>query len=52
MIRLTVRATDDSVAPILLKYMQERLSSGMSEMRVQRPTHEGISEAFGNVMVK
>lgn len=29
MIRLTVRATDDTVAPILLKMIKDRLSRGI-----------------------
>ncbi|KAH7321071.1 adaptin N terminal region-domain-containing protein [Stachybotrys elegans] len=52
MIRLTVRATDDSVPSILLKLMQERLSQGVSNvLESVTPSVEQISEAFGNVMV-
>jgi AP-2 complex subunit alpha len=53
MLRLTIRATDDTVAPILLKLMQERLAPGVSTIAEQRdgPSHEEISDAFGNVMV-
>ncbi|KAF4123875.1 AP-2 complex subunit alpha [Geosmithia morbida] len=53
MIRLTIRATGDTVAPILLKTMQDSLSLGVSKI----PEYEGprsraeISEAFANVMV-
>ncbi|KAB5583727.1 adaptin N terminal region-domain-containing protein [Coniochaeta sp. 2T2.1] len=54
MIRLTVRATDESVPPVLLKLMVERLSAGNSTMAEKHaaPTAREISEAFGNVMVK
>jgi len=54
MIRLTVRATDESVPPVLLKLMVERLSAGNSTMAARNaaPTPREISEAFGNVMVK
>ena len=52
MIRLTIRATDDSVAPILSKLMHERLAAGMSDVHQRRdPTEEEISQAFENVMV-
>jgi AP-2 complex subunit alpha len=50
MIRLTIRATDDSVPQLLLKLMQDRLSEGMSN-RVEQPTRQDISDAFGSVMV-
>ncbi len=53
MIRLTIRATDDSVPPILIKLMEERLAIGVSTVpeEVQGPTRREISEAFGNVLV-
>lgn len=53
MIRLTIRATDESVPTILLKLMQERLSAGVSTMpeRHEQPTRQDISDAFGSVMV-
>jgi AP-2 complex subunit alpha len=53
MIRLTIRATDESVPPVLLKLMEERLSLGMSMTSIvgHPPTRAEISEAFGNVMV-
>ncbi|KJZ75085.1 hypothetical protein HIM_05571 [Hirsutella minnesotensis 3608] len=53
MIRLTVRATDDSVPSVLIKLMQQRLALGKSPPPEQRkaPTREEISNAFGNVMV-
>lgn len=54
MIRLTVRATDESVPPVLLKLMVERLSAGNSTKAEKHaaPTPREISEAFGNVMVQ
>jgi AP-2 complex subunit alpha len=54
MIRLTVRATDESVPPVLLKLMVDKLSAGNSTMAEKHaaPTALEISEAFGNVMVK
>lgn len=51
MIRLTIRATEDTVAPILLKLLQDRLSAGISTAPEPSPSHEQISDAFGNVMV-
>ncbi|KAL9480663.1 hypothetical protein ACSS6W_005449 [Trichoderma asperelloides] len=53
MIRLTVRATDESVPRILVKLMQERLSVGVSILldRPEPPTRQDISDAFGSVMV-
>jgi AP-2 complex subunit alpha len=53
MIRLTIRATDESVPPILIKIMQERLELGMSTVPevIEPPTRREISEAFGNVLV-
>ncbi|KAL7897892.1 Adaptor protein complex AP-2 alpha subunit [Trichoderma sp. SZMC 28014] len=53
MIRLTVRATDESVPRILVKLMQERLCVGVSTApeRHDAPTRQDISDAFGSVMV-
>ena len=54
MVRLTIRATDETVPPVLFKLMEERLSAGQSNAlpdRYQGPTRSEISEAFGNVMV-
>ncbi len=52
-IRLTVRATDDSVPAILLKLMQDHLSMGVfaGSALPEPPTRQEISDAFGNVMV-
>jgi AP-2 complex subunit alpha len=53
MVRLTIRATDETVPPVLFKLMEERLGVGMSTAveKYQPPTHAEISDAFGNVMV-
>jgi len=53
MIRLTIRATDESVPSVLLKLMEERLTAGAS-MRPERPdlSRRDISDAFANVMVE
>jgi AP-2 complex subunit alpha len=57
MIRLTVRATDESVPAVLIKLMEERLAAGESSLQELAETKGGtpsrveISEAFGNVMV-
>ena len=55
MVRLTIRATDEAVPPVLFKLMEERLSAGQSNAppeRYQGPSRSDISEAFGNVMVE
>ncbi|KAL2116412.1 hypothetical protein VTJ04DRAFT_8580 [Mycothermus thermophilus] len=53
MLRLTIRATDESVPPILLKLMQTQLERGVSTVqeRPPPPTVSEISDAFRNVMV-
>ncbi|KAK8038850.1 hypothetical protein PG993_007261 [Apiospora rasikravindrae] len=53
MIRLTIRATDESVPPVMLKLMEERLATGVSivpELH-EGPTKQDISDMFSNVMV-
>ncbi|KAK7980982.1 cytochrome P450 [Apiospora arundinis] len=53
MIRLTIRATDESVPPVMLKMMEERLATGTSivpELH-EGPTKQDISDMFSNVMV-
>lgn len=54
MIRLTIRATDESVPPVLIKIMEERLQTGISTAPEvhEAPTRREISEAFGNVLVE
>ena len=53
MVRLTIRATDESVPPVLLKLMEERLAAGASTVPELKegPTRDEISQSFGNVMV-
>lgn len=53
MLRVTIRATDESVPQILLKLLQDNLSAGISTNQPlpSPPTHEDISNAFGSVMV-
>lgn len=54
MVRLTIRATDDSVPRVLIKLMEERLAVGIStqpEMLLP-PTRREISDAFGNILVE
>lgn len=54
MIRLTIRATDDSVPSILIKLMEDRLAIGASTVPEvhEVPTKKDMKEAFGNIMVK
>jgi len=54
MVRLTIRATDESVPPVLAKIMEERLGVGVStQPEVQEPLGmREISGAFGNVLVE
>ncbi|KAI0843377.1 Adaptor protein complex AP-2 alpha subunit [Hypoxylon sp. FL0890] len=54
MVRLTIRATDESVPPVLLKLMEERISKGIStapEVR-EAPSRQEISDTFSNIMVQ
>lgn len=53
MLRLTIRATDESVPPVLLKLMAERLAVGVPTRPPlqEGPTRREISDAFSNVMV-
>ena len=53
MVRLTIRATDESVPPVLIKLMEERLAVGVSTQpeAFEAPTRREISDAFGNVLV-
>jgi AP-2 complex subunit alpha len=52
-VRLTIRATDESVSPILINLMKERLAIGVSTApeTTEAPTYRDISDAFGNVLV-
>lgn len=53
MVRLTIRATDESVPAVLLKLMEQRISAGVSKapMGQEGPTRQGITDAFSNVLV-
>lgn len=54
MLRLTIRATDESVPSILLKTMEERLAVGVSKEPepYNAPTYREISNTFSSVMVE
>jgi len=54
MVRLTIRATDDTLPPVLLKMMEERLAIGVSirPEKYESPTASDISDSFRNVMVR
>ena len=51
MIRVTIRATDEHVPPVLLKHMQERLAMGSPVRPNSPPSREQASDSFANVMV-
>jgi AP-2 complex subunit alpha len=53
MLRLTLRATDESVPPVLIKMMEDRLAVGVSTQPevIEAPTRREISDAFSNVLV-
>ncbi|KAL1892552.1 hypothetical protein Cpir12675_004480 [Ceratocystis pirilliformis] len=55
-VRLTIRATDETVPPILLKLMEDRIAEGLPATMDMGgihsgPTRQEISDVFGNVMV-
>jgi len=54
MVRLTIRATDESVPAVLIKLMEERLAVGVStEPEVfEAPSRREISDAFSNILVE
>jgi AP-2 complex subunit alpha len=54
MVRLTIRATDETLPPVLIKLMVDRISAGISTLaeKYEAPTPREISEVFGNIMVK
>ncbi|KAJ9133578.1 AP-2 complex subunit alpha [Pleurostoma richardsiae] len=54
MVRLTIRATDETVPPVLSKLMEERIAAGVSTVPEQfvGPTHREISDVFSNVLVR
>lgn len=53
MVRLTIRATDESVPAVLLKLMEQRISAGVSKVPIAQegPTRKEITDAFSNVLV-
>lgn len=53
MVRLTIRATDESVPAVLLKLMEQRISAGVSKASIgqEAPTRQEITDAFSNVLV-
>jgi AP-2 complex subunit alpha len=54
MLRLTIRATDETVPPVLIKIMVDRLQIGQSTQPEEfiAPTRREISDAFGNILVE
>lgn len=54
MVRLTIRATDESVPQIMLKMMEERIAAGVSTLPETHfgPTPREISDTFSNIMVR
>jgi AP-2 complex subunit alpha len=54
MVRLTIRSTDETVPPILVKIMVDRLQIGQSTQPEEfvAPSRRDISDAFGNVLVE
>lgn len=53
MVRLTIRATDESVPPVLIKLMEERLAVGISTQPevFEAPSRREVSDVFGSIMV-
>ncbi|KAI1820923.1 adaptin N terminal region-domain-containing protein [Xylaria intraflava] len=53
MVRLTIRATDESVPAVLLKLMEQRLSTGILKVAITQegPTRQEITNTFSNVLV-
>lgn len=53
MIRLTIRATDESVPQVLIKLMEDRLALGVSMQPHPSAdlTLREMKDAFGNVLV-
>ena len=54
MLRLTVRATEDTLPPLITKMMVERLALGVSVRpeKYEAPTVSEISDSFRNIMVQ
>lgn len=52
MVRLTIRATDESVPQVLVKLMEGRLAVGASAQPIPADlTLKEMKDAFGNVLV-
>lgn len=53
MVRLTIRATDESVPATLMRLMEDRIASGVAPpQEKQLPSSKAeIDDAFSNVMV-
>jgi AP-2 complex subunit alpha len=52
MVRLTIRATDESVPQVLVKLMEDRLAIGVStQAHPSDMTLREMKDAFGNVLV-
>ena len=55
MFRMTIRATDESVPPVMIKLMEERLSIGFSTEREEHeemPSKQDILHSYENVLVQ
>lgn len=54
MVRLTIRATNDSVPQVILKMMEERIAAGVSTLPETHfgPTPREISDTFSHIMVR
>jgi len=52
-VRLTIRATDESVPPVLIRLMEERLAAGVSTQPdvMAIPSLREMKDVFGNVLV-
>lgn len=53
MVRLTIRATDESVPSVLLKQMEERIAAGVSTLPdvSYSPSTREVTDPFSNIMV-
>lgn len=52
MVRLTIRATDESVPSVLLKLMEERIAAGITTLPEGfPPTARQMQDPFSNMMV-
>lgn len=52
MVRLTIRATDDSVPHVLIKLMEDRIAAGQSlQPHPSEMSLREMKDTFGNVLV-